>query len=95
MKDSSSYFTASASSEDLFFSFMGNVSTRFLLPNEWVAAQFSLELGAARYAAINGGGPPMGGHAWTKYDPGFWLQWLEAETAAEARRLLAGAATNG
>ena len=82
------YFTASASSEDLFFSILGTVSTRFCLPNEWVAAQFSLELGAARYHAINGGEPPMGGHAWTKYDADFWLQWLDTATANEARTLL-------
>lgn len=84
------YFTASASSEDLFFSIMGAVSTRFCLPNEWVAAQFSLELGAVRYHGINGGQPPMGGHAWTRYDAEFWLQWLDPVVAAEARRLLAG-----
>ena len=82
------YFTASASSEDLFFSIMGAVSRQFCLPNEWVAAQFSLELGAARYHAIGGEGPPMGGHAWTKYDADFWLPWLEPGVAAEARRLL-------
>ena len=83
------YFTLSSSSEDLFFSIMGCLSQAFCLPNEWAAARFSLELGAAKYCAINGALPPMGGHAWWKYDPAFWLAQLAPAAAEEARALLA------
>jgi len=71
------YFQLSGSSEDLFFAFMGQVSNRFVLPNEMTAARFALELKPQRYRLIDPT-PPMGGHAWWKYDPLFWLSQLGA-----------------
>jgi hypothetical protein len=68
-------FQRSGSSEDLFFAILGSLSTRFVLPNEMTASRFSLELQPRRYHAIHGAAP-MGGHAWWKYDPGYWLEQL-------------------
>jgi len=69
-------FNRSGSSEDLFFSFMGNLSRDFVLPNEIAASLFSLELKPSYYFSVNGGRPPMGGHAWWKYEPEFWRSML-------------------
>ena len=66
-------FSRTGSSEDLFFSVMGALSSDFIIPNEITASRFSLELKPSRYLALNGGKLPMGGHAWWKYEPEFWL----------------------
>lgn len=65
-------FLQSGSSEDLFFSLMGSQSERFHLPNERIASLFSLELQPEHYYGINQQRPPMGGHAWWKYNQPFW-----------------------
>lgn len=65
-------FIAAGSSEDLFFSFMGALSTEFVMPNEITASLFSMELAPADYFQMNGGVLPMGGHAWWKHDVTFW-----------------------
>ena len=65
------HFRQSGSSEDLYFAVMGLLSTAFVLPNERVASLFAWELSPEHYHAINGV-PPMGGHAWWKYNPAFW-----------------------
>lgn len=70
------YFNRSGSSEDLFFSFMGPLSTHFIMPSEMTASLFALEANPAFYYEINGGHPPMGGHAWWSADPQFWLNLL-------------------
>ncbi len=70
------YFNRSGSSEDLFFSFMGPLSCDFVMPNEITASLFSLELKPSRYYAMNGNRLPMGGHAWSKYEPEFWRSLL-------------------
>ncbi|MFA6014055.1 MAG: DUF5672 family protein [Gallionellaceae bacterium] len=70
------YFNRSGSSEDLFFSFMAPLSADFVLPNEITASHFSMELKPSFYYAINGNRLPMGGHAWWKYEPEFWLNQL-------------------
>lgn len=67
------YFVQSGSSEDLFFGFMGVLSSDFVLPNEMTASLFSMELKPSLYYATNGNRLPMGGHAWWKYEPKFWL----------------------
>jgi hypothetical protein len=69
-------FTKTGSSEDLFFSLMGQLSRNFVLPNEIIASHFSLELRPSYYFQINGGVLPMGGHAWWKYDFAFWKNIL-------------------
>ncbi|MGQ0709303.1 MAG: DUF5672 family protein [Rhodoferax sp.] len=70
-------FLRSGSSEDLFFSIMGSQSERFVVPNERVASLFSLELQPEHYFAINQCRPPMGGHAWWRYNQPFWNALLE------------------
>jgi len=65
------HFRQSGSSEDLYFAVMGLLSTDFVLPNERVASLFAWELAPEHYHAINGV-PPMGGHAWWKYNPAYW-----------------------
>lgn len=67
-------FVRSGSSEDLFFSFLGALSKRFILPNEIVASTFSLEIAPEPYVAMNGGRLPMGAHAWWKYAHDFWVR---------------------
>lgn len=67
------YFYKSGSHEDFFFAFMGILSENFLIPEEMVASKFSLELEPTRYANMPNYVPPMGGHAWWKYDLNFWL----------------------
>jgi hypothetical protein len=71
------FFQKSGSSEDLFFAMLGQVSTGFVLPNEMTAALFARELQPRRYHAIHRCAP-LGGHAWWKYDPGYWLEQLQA-----------------
>jgi len=70
--EAADYFVRSGSSEDLFFSLMGNLSADFVLPNEITASRFALELKPAYYFSVNGGVAPMAGHAWWKYDAPFW-----------------------
>jgi hypothetical protein len=79
------FFIRTGSSEDLFFSIMGSLSNAFVIPNETVASQFSLELKPEHYQHINQQKPPMGGHAWLKYNPQFWLSLL----GPQAERLAA------
>lgn len=81
------YFLRSGSSEDLYFAILGSLSTRFVLPNEMTAARFALEIEPRRYHAIHGE-PPMGGHAWWKYDPAYWIEQLGPD-AVRAERLVA------
>lgn len=63
--------------EDLFFALVGQLSSDFLVPNPIVAAKFSLEINPRAYVAMTGQ-VPMGGHAWAKWDPGFWQEQFEA-----------------
>jgi hypothetical protein len=86
--DGLTLFRRSGSSEDLFFSVLGSLSTRFVLPGEMVAAQFAWELLPESYHAMLGR-LPMGVHAWRKHSPAFWrAQWPDAaalfETLAQA-----------
>lgn len=69
-------FEVTGSSEDIFFGIMGMLSRSFLMPNEITASTFALELTPEYYFHINGQNAPMGGHAWWKYNPGFWLDLI-------------------
>ncbi|WP_326538930.1 DUF5672 family protein [Pseudorhodoferax sp.] len=71
-------FCQTGSNEDLFFAFMGALSGDFVLPGEIAASRFAMELRPSYYLAVNGGHAPMGGHAWWKYEPGFWKALLPA-----------------
>ncbi len=82
--DAIEYFQRSGSSEDLFFSFMGNLSLDFVMPNEITASRFSLELKPSFYYAINGEHLPMGGHAWWKYEMDFWRKVLPPSVALDS-----------
>ena len=74
--DAVEVFTRTGSSEDLFFSLIGTLSNDFLIPNEITASRFAMELRPSYYHAVNGGNLPMGGHAWSKYEPEFWRAHL-------------------
>lgn len=69
-------FEKTGSSEDLFFSIMGGLSTDYILPNEIIASRFAMELKPSYYLKVNGGKVPMGGHAWWKFEFDFWRQQL-------------------
>ena len=75
-------FRRTGSSEDLYFSVLGQLSADFVLPNERVAARFSRELQPARYHAVDPQ-PPMGGHAWWKYDRAYWQPYLSRSMPLE------------
>jgi Protein of unknown function (DUF5672) len=72
-----SYFLQSGSSEDLFFSIMGTLSYEFVLPHEMAASRFALELRPEYYLALQGGQPPMGAHAWWRYNMPLWNGFLD------------------
>lgn len=78
------FFDRSGSSEDLFFSLMGQLSSHFVMPNQITASRFALELSPAYYFAVNGGQLPMGGHAWWKYDVAFWKPLLPPSPVLDA-----------
>ncbi len=63
--------------EDVFFAVMGSLSNDFIIPDQIIASWFSVEYPPSYYLAINGNKPPMGGHGWKKFDPGFWREYLE------------------
>jgi hypothetical protein len=76
-------FRRTGSSEDLYFAVLGLLSADFVLPNERVAARFAWELQPEHYHAIDPQ-PPMGGHAWWKYNPGFWAGFFRMRPPIEA-----------
>jgi hypothetical protein len=77
-------FLNSGSSEDIFFGLFGSQSKNFLMPNERVAARFSLELQPEVYFAMNQRHPPMGGHAWWRYNMAFWVGLLDRQPPIDA-----------
>ncbi|MDB5895118.1 MAG: hypothetical protein JWQ88_2649 [Rhodoferax sp.] len=83
-----SVFRQAGSSEDLFFGVMGMLSLDFVLPNELTAATFALELQASRYRSLSPAHAPMGGHAWWKYEPGFWTDLLGPEASRPVAELV-------
>ena len=62
--------------EDLFFALVGQIAMNFTIPNAVIAATFSLEINPRTYTAMTGQ-PPMGGHAWEKWDKKFWIEQFE------------------
>jgi hypothetical protein len=87
-------FNRTGSSEDLFFAYMGALSTKFIIPNEIVASHFSMELNPDYYLAVNGGQVPMGGHAWWKSAPEFWARHLPASPLLDRYHTLNQVATS-
>ena len=62
--------------EDVFFSCIGQLSKYFAIPDPVTASLFSTEYPPDYYLKYNGGRPPMGGHAWAKFNPAFWLNLI-------------------
>ncbi len=58
--------------EDLFFAFLGTLSSNFLIPNIKVAANFSHDIDPLHLQKITNQEIPFGVHAWGKYDRYFW-----------------------
>lgn len=75
-------FRQTGSSEDLFFSVMGCLSSHFVLPNEITASRFALEGWPSRYLRLNGGQLPMGAHAWALNEREFWERSFPALAGA-------------
>lgn len=82
-------FDKTGSSEDIFFGVMGVLSRDFIMPNEIAASTFSLELKPDYYFHVNNHQIPMGGHAWWKYNPGFWLKLLGPHAEPARQQLTA------
>lgn len=62
--------------EDLFFSFLGNLSQQFRIPNLMTAAHFSHDIDPSYLQKLISGQDPFGVHAWRKYEPEYWLMRL-------------------
>jgi glycosyltransferase involved in cell wall biosynthesis len=62
--------------EDVFFSGIGQLSKDFVIPDPVTASLFSTEYPPDYYLQYNGNRPPMGGHAWAKFNPAFWLKLI-------------------
>jgi hypothetical protein len=58
--------------EDLFFSFLGNLSLNFRLPNIVTAANFSHDIDPIYLNKLIKNKSPFGVHAWAKYERNFW-----------------------
>jgi len=66
------WFFKTGSSEDLFFSFVGQMTARFVLPNPIEASMFAMEAQPEFFYDLNGCYIPMAVHAFRKFSPEFW-----------------------
>jgi hypothetical protein len=66
------WFVCTGSNEDLFFAFLGMLSSDFVLPNQMTASEFSWELKPEEFYRMSGGVLPMGVHGFDKNSPEFW-----------------------
>lgn len=71
-QDLAAWFYQTGSNEDLFFSLIGGLSSRFRIPNQLLASRFSVEVDPEYYIQLNAGTLPMGAHSFAKYSPEFW-----------------------
>lgn len=62
--------------EDLFFSFLGNISENFRIPNLITAANFSHDIDPIYLQSLIANENPFGVHAWRKYEAEYWLRKL-------------------
>jgi hypothetical protein len=60
--------------EDLFFSFVGNLSQQFRIPNLMTAAHFAHDIDPTYLQKLISGQDPFGVHAWRKYESQYWLK---------------------
>jgi len=58
--------------EDLFFSFVGTLSSHFMIPNIMTAASFSHDIDPNYLQKFTNFNIPFGVHAWGKYDRELW-----------------------
>jgi len=64
--------------EDVFYAVASQVSDCFSVPDPITASRFSVECPPDFYLNSNGNVLPMGGHAWWKFDPQFWLSIISS-----------------
>lgn len=67
-EDTHSEWVKYGHAEDLFFSFLGGISSSFILPNIYKAAQFSHETDSNYFFNLIGNSLPFGIHGNDKYD---------------------------
>jgi hypothetical protein len=72
--------------EDVFFATMSQISPNYTVPDPITASLFATEYPPSFYLKFNGGHPPMGGHAWSKFDPKFWLGLIDRPLGLLQRR---------
>jgi hypothetical protein len=65
--------------EDIFFSILGSISCKFMIPNVRIASQFSYETELEILDMLNNQATPFGVHAWKKYDESFWTRIFSKE----------------
>lgn len=70
--DVATWFVATGSSEDLFFSFIGSMTANIVMPNPLEASLFSMEMSPEYFFVLNGKNGPMAAHAFRKYSSDFW-----------------------
>lgn len=58
--------------EDLFYSFLSNISSNFRVPNLITAANFSHDIEPIYLQKLINGKVPFGVHAWSKYEKEYW-----------------------
>jgi hypothetical protein len=64
--------------EDNFFQYWGNLAFPFFrLPDVGEAARFSIELDAEKTFNAIGNKLPFGCHAYARYEPGFWKNYID------------------
>jgi hypothetical protein len=76
-KDVAQWWASSGSAEDLFFSFIGNISLDFKIPNLMTAAHFSHETDPEYMYSLINKKLPFGVHAWEKYSREHWESLLK------------------
>jgi glycosyltransferase involved in cell wall biosynthesis len=69
--------------EDIFFATFSQISKNFVAPDPITASLFSTEYPPDFYLKHNGNKPPMGGHAWAKFDARFWLDLIKDRVTTE------------
>jgi len=66
------WFSITGSNEDLFFSFVGQMTPGFTMPNPIEASLFAMEVKPEFFYDLNGNHMPMAAHAFQKFSPEFW-----------------------
>jgi hypothetical protein len=75
------WFSKTGSNEDLFFSFIGQMTPSFIIPNPVEASHFAMEVQPEFFYNLNGYYIPMAAHALKKFSPEFWEQKIQKQNA--------------